>query len=162
MSHQHVKTMCGDTLINYKAVIIIKIMKFTLIAIMLVLVTSHNDSAEADVIDSKTSTVSVTFTLPPNAPTVSNIDTNIGPGFALMPDTQLYAKSLGNATDIIVKDNSPQEFKKTGSNTYQIINKDRTLTVGNALSRITAQSDQLSTAIVESSDAVEYVFVTGP
>lgn len=154
--------MCGDTLLNHEAVIIIKIMKFTLIAIMLVFITSHNDSAKADVIDSKTSTVSVTFTLPSNTPTVSNIDTNVGPGFALMPDTQLYAKSLGNPSDIILKDNSPQEFKKTGSNTYQIINKDRTLTVDNVLLRITAQSDQLSTAIVESSDAVEYVFVTGP
>ena len=162
MSHQHAKTMCGDTLLNDKAVIIIKMMKFTLIAIMLVLTTSHNYSASADVVDSKTSTASVTFTLPSNAPTVSNIDTNIGPGFALMPYTQLYAKSLGNSTDIIVKDNSPQEFKKTDSGAYHIINKDRALTVGNTLSRITAQSDQLSTAIVESSDAVEYVFVTGP
>lgn len=154
--------MCGDTLLNYKAVIIIKMMKFTLIAIMLVFIASHNDSAKADVVDSKTSTVSVTFTLPSNVPAVSNIDTNIGPGFALMPDTQLYAKSLSGPTDIIVKDNSPQEFKKTDSDTYQIINKDRTLTVANILSRIKAQSDQLSTAIVESSDAVEYVFVTGP
>lgn len=139
----------------------VKVLVVAAILLLIPAITSIN--ADAKVVDSKQSTVSVTFTLPDDLPTVQNTVINDAPAFSLAPDTSVYAKSLTDTnSNIVVKDNGPQELKEVSDGTYQIVNNDVDVAVTDVLTRIVAGTKDLSLTALETNDPVEIVFVTGP